>query len=378
MKKIAALRTNAHRSASKLFALLLITTLGACTSAPKKSDVQRVVPPGPRVSIMSYNVENLFDTQHDEGKDDYTFMPLSAKADPQVRANCERISNNYYRQECLETDWSEAVLQKKLDRVASVIQQINDGRGPDIQILVEVENKNVLETLRTTRLQKSEYQTSVLLEGPDTRGIDTAVLSRFPQWDQPRMHVIPLKAEKSEDEFAAKHTRGILETRLVLPDGQKIAVFSLHFPSQANPSYLRKAAAEYLNKLQKDLPNDVLAIAGGDFNITTEEDEKSGHYSQILNSQWLVSHKIGCKSCEGSHYFHPRREWSFLDALLFSKSMDLATPGAKWKVDAESIRTPAASIYQLNRFGTPARFKEKDDVGVSDHLPMYAEIYKPE
>ena len=28
---------------------------------------------------MTYNVENLFDTKHDEGKDDYTFLPLSFK-----------------------------------------------------------------------------------------------------------------------------------------------------------------------------------------------------------------------------------------------------------------------------------------------------------
>ena len=29
------------------------------------------------MKIMTYNVENLFDTQHDEGKNDFDFLPDS-------------------------------------------------------------------------------------------------------------------------------------------------------------------------------------------------------------------------------------------------------------------------------------------------------------
>ena len=42
-----------------------------------------------RVSLMTYNVENLFDTVHDEGKDDYAYLPLSVKqAHPEYLATC--------------------------------------------------------------------------------------------------------------------------------------------------------------------------------------------------------------------------------------------------------------------------------------------------
>jgi endonuclease/exonuclease/phosphatase family metal-dependent hydrolase len=357
-----------------LISSVLLVLETSCTTRP-----QRERPPGPRLSIMTYNVENLFDTRHDEGKNDHTFLPLALKkSTPEFMSACQKNDSDYRRKECLDTDWSEAVLNKKLDRVADVLKQVGSTRcGPDIQILIEVENKNALELLRSTRLIDCGYQTAILLEGPDNRGIDPAILSRLPQWGEPILHLIPYKGESPEEDKRAKTSRGILEARLLLPDGQKLAVFAVHFPSQGNPTYLRKQAVEHLNKIKGELPADVLAIAGGDFNIIREEDQTHGYYRETLASQWLVSHLIGCKECEGTHYHHPKREWSFLDALLFSKAMKVGS-GGSWIVDPDSIRTPNESQYQLNKFGNPARFEESSSVGVSDHYPVYAELYKPQ
>ena len=48
-----------------------------------------------------------------------------------------------------------------------------------------------------------------------------------------------------------------------------------------------------------------------------------------------------------------------------------------WKVDPASIRLPHASRYQVNKWGSPARFEGgKYPEGVSDHWPMYAEIHR--
>jgi len=326
---------------------------------------------------MTFNVENLFDTTHDEGKDDYTFLPLAMKDTPEVRAACAKASSAGYRRECLKLDWSDDVLEKKLTRVADTIQQVNNGRGPDIQILAEVENSNVLDML-VQHLKASNYQTNVLIEGPDHRGIDTAVLSRLPQWDKPQLHLIPFKLKNPDDKRRAAGTRGILEVRLRLPDGQKLAVFALHFPSPANPSILRKLALEYLNVLQTQLPPDVLAIAGGDFNITSEEDQQAGYYTRGLAPKWLVSHLVGCQNCSGTHYFYPDRSWSFLDALLFMPAMMDGTATASstsWHLDPESIRTPNQGRYQTDKYRHPARFDAAKPIGVSDHWPMYAEIY---
>jgi hypothetical protein len=51
-----------------------------------------------------------------------------------------------------------------------------------------------------------------------------------------------------------------------------------------------------------------------------EEDETSGYFKTTLNSAWFVSHFEGCKSCEGTHYYHPKTEWSFLDAILVRRA----------------------------------------------------------
>ena len=36
------------------------------------------------ISVMTYNLENLFDTLHDKGKEDWTYLPLAVKKSSQV------------------------------------------------------------------------------------------------------------------------------------------------------------------------------------------------------------------------------------------------------------------------------------------------------
>lgn len=350
-----------------------LTTLSvlACSSLPLKSAHLNE----PRVSIMTYNVENLFDTTHDEGKDDYTFLPLKLKkTHPEYLAACKKNQSPYRQKECLETDWSDEILETKLTRLAESIGQINNGQGPDIQILEEVENLHVLNML-ADHLPAAAYTTRVLIEGPDFRGIDPAVLSRLPQWGTAEYHLIPFDP-REEDEERAEHTRGILEVKLILPGGQRIAVFAVHLPAQENPPYLRKQAIRYLNELQSQVAADVIPIVGGDFNISADEDNRLGYYQNILRKKWLITHEIGCKNCEGTEYY--RGSWSFFDALLFPPSMQEGLVGrASWRIDTASIRIPNDRLIQVSRSLTPAHFDETSPTGVSDHYPMYAEIYQP-
>ncbi|MGE8346976.1 endonuclease/exonuclease/phosphatase family protein [Pseudomonas helleri] len=331
-----------------------------------------------RVSLMTYNVENLFDTVHDEGKDDYAYLPLSVKqAHPEYLATCTKIDVAAWRKECEENDWTDALLNEKLKRLSAVIQQINQGRGPDILMLDEVENINVIEQLNS-HLGKSDYKTRVLIEGWDARGIDTAVLSRLPQWDKARLHRVPYKALGNEDQERVSKTRGILEVRLLLPGGQKAAVFAVHLPSGGAPGYLRQQAVAYLAHLKSELPSDVLPIVGGDFNINAGEEKQNGYIAKDLASTWAVSQFIGCNDCKGSYYYHTKREWSFFDMLLFPKQMTTAGGFNGWQVDPASIRLANHSPYQVNRWGSPARFDSaRHAEGVSDHWPLYAEIFRP-
>lgn len=342
--------------------------ISSCTSTPKHPELA-----GPRVSIMTFNVENLFDTQHDEGTEDFTFLPLALKKDAKIRAGCEKNSSDYRKRECFETDWNDTILDKKLARVGGVIRQVGDGKGPDILMLAEVENQRVVERLRDQELKDSGYITAKVIDSFDPRGIDPGVLSRFPMWREPKIHRIPLKALDKDGEYSANRTRGILEVPVTLPDGTKAVVFVVHLASQANPSYLRKQSVEFLNKLVSELPPDVVGLAGGDFNITREENEKSGYFSTILAGEWQVAHLEGCRSCEGTHYYHPKTEWSFLDSILVRKASATTTG---WKLDPASVRVPNDTRFQISKYGSPARFDAKSPYGVSDHWPVYVEIVK--
>lgn len=342
--------------------------ISSCTSKPKHPELS-----GPRVSIMTFNVENLFDTQHDDGTEDFTFLPLAIKRDAKIREGCEKNSSDYRKRECHEKDWNDTILDKKLARVGGVIRQVGEGKGPDILMLAEVENQRVVERLRDQELKDSGYITAKVIDSFDPRGIDPGLLSRFPMWREPKIHRIPLKALDKDGVYSAERTRGILEVPVTLPDGTKAVVFVVHLASQANPSYLRKQSVEFLNKLVSELPPDVVALAGGDFNITREENEKSGYFSTILNGEWQVAHLEGCHQCEGTHYYHPKTEWSFLDSILVRRASASKTG---WRLDPASVRVPNDTRFQISKYGSPARFDEKSPYGVSDHWPVYVEIVK--
>lgn len=120
-----------------------------------------------------------------------------------------------------------------------------------------------------------------------------------------------------------------------------------------------------------NLPKGELAIAGGDFNISSEEDARHNLYRERLQKNWLVSHYIGCGNCKGTHNY--RGSWSFLDALLFTPNMG-PNGASKWQVLPDSIEVSKHSRYQTSQYMTPARFNERKPVGVSDHYPLIAEI----
>ena len=349
----------------KYFVFVSAIALVSCSSAPKKS-------PG-SITVMTYNVENLFDNLDDSGKDDETYLAIEDKKNARHRTKCQGVGRDYYRRQCLEYDWSDSKIKMKMKRLASVVLQ--EGTGPDILILEEVENLNVLERFRLNYLQSAGYQPAILIEGPDKRGIDVAMLSRLPLSGKPVLHEIDLnksakRDEKKDSKKSVRPTRGILQAQFELPDSTVLTVFGVHFPSQGNPVIARRLAIAKLNEVKAKLPKSALVIAAGDFNITTKEDAKEGLYRTELSKDWLVSHQIGCDKCEGTHSY--RGSWSFLDAVLFSKNMK---SGDKWRVDTKSIRVANKSIYQINYWGNPARFSEgKSQTGVSDHWPLMVEI----
>lgn len=326
----------------------------------------------PRITLMTYNVENLFDTEDDPLKDDETYLPLAyKKKNPQIIKKCKSLKSRDWKSQCLNLDWSPKVLKSKMKRIADVILKSHKNTGPDLIILQEVENLKVLEELRQNYLKANYPYPAILLEGPDKRGIDVAILSRLPLIGDPKLHKLQFKPE---DKFTFKRpplTRGILEASFNLPDQSVLTVFGVHFPSQGTPSPARKQAIAQLKSLMHSKPKDHFVVAGGDFNITNSEEKRNKYYKK-LSRQYLVSHLVGCKSCRGTNYFHPRKSWSFLDALVFSKNFEASL--SNWQLDQKSIRVYNQNIYQNNKWGSPEKFKYKQQFGVSDHWPVVADI----
>lgn len=345
---------------------LVFLMLSGCASKPVK-----VADDGTKIRVLTYNVENLFDLEDDPDKADETFLPLATKEQiPTHENNCNVKNNSRFRAvECISKNWSPGALRVKLKRLTDVLRQVNNGIGPDILILQEVESLAVLEHWRDTYLQDMGYTTIAYVKGPDERGINPAIMTRLPLVKPPSLHEIDF----SSIEANARPSRGILEAHLRMPDGETLAAFAVHLPSQGAPTPFRKVALQHLIDVTSKVPAGVPVLVGGDFNISAKEDHKEKFFGGMLAKDFSVSHLVGCKGCVGTSYYPKDNTWSFFDVLLFNKDLTSAT--SRWQLDRDSIRIVNSSIYQMRFNGTPARFtRPGTSTGVSDHWPMYAEL----
>ncbi len=321
-----------------------------------------------RVSVMAYNVENLFDLQHDfdsEGRDkfDVEFLPRAVReADPKLKAICDKGPNPDF---CHRSDWRADVLDAKLKNMAQAILQVGSGRGPDILILEEVENMNALQMLNRT-LGSAKYPTVELIEGPDQRGIDTAVMSRFPLARASKLHII---------EFTGKNkglkSRGILDVALKVND-KIVKVLAVHLPSQGKPTPARQDALNTINQLGKDIKETPYIITAGDFNVSSREDVETKILGN-MSSNWLISRDFMKQNFPGTSYYDRETaefRWSFLDIILFSP----AFKSGSLKLDPASFDLKKNTPNQVNEQNRPLRFNQFKKIGTSDHWPVYSEF----
>lgn len=342
--------------------------LGGCEqNDPPAAPVQK----GDRVvSIMSFNVENLFDNEDDPGKDDKAYLPLENKQSAAHRTECAEIEVPSRRDQCLNWDWSDAILEKKLAVVANTILQVNEGKGADIVALQEIENIDILERLRVGFLAEAEYLPGILIEGRDKRGVDVAFLSRLELADEPVLHQITFSGDYDEREA---DTRGILQANFVLPDGSVLTAYSVHFPAPYHPTEMRVDAYNRLNQLAADLPGNRAVFAAGDFNTTSTEDSREILLDRLVRPYWTVAHEVGCEDCKGTNYYARDDNWSFLDMILWAPATDR---GGKttWRLSANGLQIANHFAEQVRPDGTPKRFAMPDGGGVSDHWPVVVQI----
>jgi len=310
---------------------------------------------GQEFSAMTLNVNNLFDTLDDASKDDKAYLPIEAKQSSKHKKSCNRITVKSWKNECLYLDWDKETKNAKLDNLVASIVSYNNN-GPDILALQEVENNNILNQL-FKRLKPYGYIDSKLIEGKDFRGIDTALITKFNIVDS-NLHYISFSGE-----FEGKDTRPILEATLDVM-GKNIKIYNVHFPSGFHDVSMRLDSLKLLKELLLN-QNDP-AIALGDFNVNTKEDNKLNIY-QSQQEEWIVAHLVGCNSCKGSYYYNYSKTWEYLDTIFLSKDR-----GISYVPESIDIHNTPNNAYSDT--GKPIKFNAINKYGVSDHLPMVAKF----
>lgn len=331
-----------------------------------------------RISLMTYNVENLFDTSHDEGKDDYTYLPQSLKKGAlkdQVNKSCRSLSSPVWRKDCFELDWNDELLGIKMQQIGSVVRQIQTsrGNGPDLLFMQEVENFNVFKQFVESQTPDAGYY-GVLLEASDPRGIDSAFLSRFPisQKRAPQLHPIIT-------ESGSQLARGVLEVTVDLPDGTPLTALVFHFPAAYHPTDKREAALRTLNQIRETIPSSHIVVAGGDSNITNKEENKNGLLRNIIRPFWTLIEDF-CEGCAGTEYYEKEKTWSFFDRFMVSQGGAGRAKSHVWNIDSNSARVVTSAPGQIDFEGHPIRFnpdaKNGEERGMSDHLPFTFDLIK--
>lgn len=204
---------------------------------------------GKRYNIYAvgfYNLENLFDITHDEGKNDYEYLP-----DGRNR-------------------WTKMKYQHKLKNMSRVLSEMGTDVLPQVGCAIigvsEVENAHCLTDLCNQEPLKKRNIQFVHIEGPDKRGVDCGLLYNPKFFSVRNVKLVPYVYDLEKDKGRA--TRGFLTVSGTLA-GEHVTVVVCHWPSRGATSYYRELAGRQVRALKDSLlvddPN-VKVIVMGDMN----------------------------------------------------------------------------------------------------------------
>lgn len=340
-----------------VFLVLWTTPVGA---AP----VPGAPPDSSAFYVANWNVENLYDTVDD----------------PDNPGDDEFLPNNP------TTRWTQVRYETKLDNLAQVINGMNDGKGPDILGIEEVENADVVRDL-VDRLEGKSYGL-VHVDSPDPRGIDTALIFN-------RAHFSLLESYTYEIDLKWRHTtRDILHAVLEDRTGKKLHALVNHWPSRGGGTEESEAnrfdaARTLLRALERIFRRDPAArvVVLGDFNdeptsrsIRTILDVQPYPSKQdyVADKLYNLAFRQAVKGW-GS-YFHSFRgdvEWRMYDQIMVSGAL-LQRASIEPDEDSFQVDKPEYMTEEKGRDkGSPVPTFESQEFyqgGYSDHFPVGARI----
>lgn len=312
--------------------------------------------------VMSYNVENMFDTSDDPATNDNDFLP---------EGNHHWTGGRYYR---------------KLQQIAKVISAAGEWSTPALVGLCEVENDTVVTHLiKRTPLRKQQYRYCIT-HGSDTRGINTALLYQRDKFGYINHREIPVQFTHKKH----KHTRNILHVWGKVITSDTLDVFVCHLPSRYGGEKESEAdrfdAARTLrglcdSLLQTRTTPQILMM--GDFNDTPEnasithilaaEPIKLMPEASTLYNLFANPHTL---DLPGTHKY--QGEWNQLDHIIVTGNLIDQT--SRMHLVAESNRIFAPDFLLTNDKTWHGRrpfrtyYGYKYEGGYSDHLPLIADF----
>lgn len=299
--------------------------------------------------FCTWNAENLFDDEDDPGNHDS------------------------------DEDWFASnpdAVHEKVDHLARALRLQNGGRGPDILVVVEVENRRAAELLRNALndgLARSDrYATLIHRDNRTGRRIEPAVLTRL---------------EARDDLTRTFHGDRTLEAHLVGPGGAPLVVLASHWTSRVRGETegRRASYADTLYRAVEDLTaSDPVAdvLIAGDFNDEPGDPSVVKHLHAVADADAvLASSRSGGPLVlldltarldplrGGGTYFYGGH-WQVLDHLVAAPGL-LDSSG--WRVLVETLRVENPPALQIGRDGRPWRFggpKSHSPRGYSDHFAV--------
>jgi hypothetical protein len=180
-------------------------------------------------AVGFYNLENLFDYTHDEGKNDYEFLP----------------DGSYH--------WNEMKYTHKLHNMARVLSEMGTDKIPDGCAFIgvsEVENDHVLRDLVGQPALAARNFKFCHIEGPDRRGVDCALLYNPKYFKVNDVRLVPYVPDLPKD--STFKTRGFLTVSGELA-GEPVTVVVCHWPSRFNGSFYRETAGREVRAVKDSL-----------------------------------------------------------------------------------------------------------------------------
>lgn len=316
--------------------------------------------------LLTYNVENLFDTCHDAGFDDYEFLPTSPRR------------------------WTGQRYWGKLGRVVRVLAAAGGDHPVDLVALTEVENDSVLRDLcRRTRLARLDYR-YVCTRSADSRGIDVALLyqpERFRLLASRSLRVPPPTGY-------VRFTRDVLHVMGQVGSGDTLDLMVCHWPSHRGDRF---SAMRYREQVARTLRRHAdslvsvrrvpMVVITGDFNdepnapsilrhlgaVAVPADTAAVAGSSESNALYLLSARpVAPKDIGGTYKY--RGMWNRIDHVAVNAAM--LTPMSPLQVPPRACHIFAPdflSEYDRSYGGKmPHRYYMGPIYhgGYSDHYPL--------